>query len=40
MYIIIELINDYSYLHVRANIQHFYDIYIVLVIPFFVNDKF
>ena len=29
------MINDYSYLHVRTIIQHIYDIYIVLVIPFF-----
>ena len=40
IYIIIELMNDYSYLHVRANIQHIYDIYIVLVIPFLINDRF
>ena len=40
IYISIELIDDYSYLHVRANIQHICDIYIVLVVPFFNNDRF
>ena len=40
IYISIKPIDDYSYLHVGANIQHICDIYIVLVIPFFNNDRF
>ena len=36
IYISIELINDYN---VRANLQHIYDLYIVLLFPFFNNDR-
>ena len=40
IYISIELIDDNSYLYVRANIQNICDIYIVLVVPFFNSDRF
>ena len=40
IYISKERINNYSYLHVRTYIQHIYYIYIILVIPFFFNDRF